>query len=156
MSALTQLWSQVGALAIMFPVETVINRLIVQGTRTIIDNTDNGLRVVPINTSYDGFFDCVHSIHESEGVFGFYKGVGALMIETAIYFALLKFAKVVASRLYDSEWTSRADNNKIQNLMGAGYSSATTGGCSTPSSISPTSQRQTYREFDSLNSRNNN
>ena len=154
LSALTQLSSQIGALIILYPIETVLNRLIVQGTRTIIDNTDNGLGVVPINTRYIGFFDCVHSIKETEGIFGFYKGIGSLMMETVIYYALLKFAKVVASRIYDSEWTSRADNNKIQNLMTSG-NGATTGSL-TPSSISPASRRQTYqqRDYDSANINN--
>ena len=120
MNALTQLASQIGALTIMYPVETVINRLIVQGTRTIIDNTDNGFGVVPINTRYDGFLDCVHSIHQTEGVFGFYKGVGSLMIETALQFAILKLAKVIAFHIFDAEWTTRSDRNAVKNLMSTG------------------------------------
>ena len=157
MNALTQLSSQIGALALLYPLETVINRLIVQGTRTIIDNTDNGVGAVPINTRYDGLFDCFHSINATEGVFGFYKGIGSLMIETAFHFALLKFAKVVAYRIYDSEWTTRADNNKIQNLMTSGIN--TTTGSSTPSSISPTfyTQRPTKNnnEYETLSNKTN-
>jgi solute carrier family 25 protein 46 len=141
MNALTQLASQIGALTIMYPVENVINRLIVQGTRTIIDNTDTGFGVIPINTRYDGFLDCVHSIHETEGVFGFYKGVGSLMIETALQFAILKLAKIIAYHIFDSEWTTRSDRNAIKNLMSS----------STPS-ISPNQQKlqqqQQQRSFD--------
>lgn len=155
-NALTQLMSQMGALVLLYPVETIINRLIVQGTRTIIDNTDNGLGVVPINTRYDGFFDCLNIINETEGIFGFYKGIGSLMIETAFHFALLKFVKVVAYRIYDSEWTTKADNNKIQNLMTSG--NYVTTGSSTPSSISPTfsSQRLASYQQDSESYTNKN
>ena len=39
-----------------------------QGTRTIIDNTDTGLGVIPISTRYEGFMDCFRSILAEEGV----------------------------------------------------------------------------------------
>jgi solute carrier family 25 protein 46 len=146
LSAVFQLSSQMGALALLYPIETVINRLIVQGTRTIVDNTDNGLGVIPINTRYDGFFDCVQSILEADGTFGFYKGIGSLMIETACSFALLYFAKLIAIRLYDSEWTAKADSNKIQNLMTSG-NILTNQQSITPTSMSPLKQRQ-HNDFE--------
>jgi hypothetical protein len=74
------------------------------------------------------------------------------MIETAFHFALLKFAKVIAYHIYDSEWTTKADNNKIQNLMTSGNYVAT--GSSTPSSISPTFSSQrlaSYQQESELN-----
>jgi solute carrier family 25 protein 46 len=73
MEAILDMSSNVGAILAMYPLETVLNRLIVQGTRTIIDNTDTGYGVVPINTRYDGFIDCIQSISQTEGLFGFYK-----------------------------------------------------------------------------------
>lgn len=87
------------ALVALYPMETVINRLIVQGTRTIIDNTDSGIGVIPINTRYDGFFDCVQTISETEGTLGFYKGIGALAMEGILCFVLLKLAESVATRI---------------------------------------------------------
>jgi hypothetical protein len=116
-NALTQLTSRFTALILLYPIETIINRLIVQGTRTIIDNTDNGIGVIPINTRYEGFMDCAQSISQSEGLFGFYKGMGSLVLDAAFQFALLKLAKVIATRLFDSEWTTRTDLNNIKNLM---------------------------------------
>jgi len=115
--ALAQCLSQVAAIVSLYPIETVLNRLIVQGTRTIIDNTDLGYRVVPINTRYDGFLDCAQMIHETEGVFGFYKGLGNLFFETLLQYAILKIVKLIAYRIYDSEWVTRCDNNNIKNLM---------------------------------------
>ncbi|CAI9731277.1 Hypothetical predicted protein [Octopus vulgaris] len=78
--------------ALLFPLETVLHRLYLQGTRTIIDNTDNGLGVIPINTKYEGVIDCFKSIFFEEGVFGFYKGVGALILQYALHALILKGA----------------------------------------------------------------
>ncbi|CAF0768525.1 unnamed protein product [Brachionus calyciflorus] len=115
--ALCEVFSQLGAIIVLYPIETIINRLIVQGTRTIIDNTDYGYGVIPINTRYDGFFDCAQTIHETEGFFGFYKGIGALMVEALFAYAILNFGKTVALRIFDSEWTTRNDLSNMQNLM---------------------------------------
>ncbi len=101
----------------LYPIETIINRLIVQGTRTIIDNTDNGVGVVPINTRYEGFFDCMRTISEKEGMFGFYKGFGAIAFEIALNLAVLKFAKIIATRIYDAEWIRRVEDDNIRTLM---------------------------------------
>ena len=38
-----------------------------QGTRTIIDNTDLGYEVLPINTQYEGVRDCVNTIRQDKG-----------------------------------------------------------------------------------------
>lgn len=115
--SLSKLAGQICSLIALYPMETVVNRLIVQGTRTIIDNTDSGIGVIPINTRYDGFFDCVQTISETEGTLGFYKGIGSLALEGILCIGLLKLAKSVATRIYDSEWTTKSDNNSIKNLM---------------------------------------
>lgn len=99
LKSITQLTAQIGSLFVLYPIETVINRLIVQGTRTIIDNTDNGVGVIPINTRYDGFWDCLQTINDVEGIGGFYKGIGALIFETVALVCLLKAAKCVAIRV---------------------------------------------------------
>ncbi|RNA08045.1 Solute carrier family 25 member [Brachionus plicatilis] len=115
--ALSELFSYFSATLALYPIETILNRLMVQGTRTIIDNTDNGYGVIPINTRYDGFFDCAKSIQETEGFLGFYKGVGTLLVEALIAYAILNFGKTVALRIFDSEWTTRSDMNNMKNLM---------------------------------------
>ena len=50
-----------------------ISRLHMQGTRTIIDSLDVGYEVKPILTRYEGFFDCLHTTVQEEGVFGLFK-----------------------------------------------------------------------------------
>lgn len=40
---------------IFYPFETILHRIQLQGTRTIIDNLDSGYSVVPILTSYEGW-----------------------------------------------------------------------------------------------------
>jgi solute carrier family 25 protein 46 len=121
--AMVDLASQVGAILTMYPVETILNRLIVQGTRTIIDNTDTGYGVVPINTRYDGFLDCAQSIAQTEGVIGFYKGVGTIVFQAVLTYTVIKLAKSIATRVYDSEWSMRSDMNTIKNLMTANNNS---------------------------------
>lgn len=82
---------------VLFPLETALHRLGLQGTRTIIDATDGVVAVgnggsplvLPVNTQYDGFSDCLHSIRRKEGVAGFYRGFGALAAQYALHGALL-------------------------------------------------------------------
>lgn len=115
--SLAQYLGHLTAIVSLYPIETILNRLIVQGTRTIIDNTDYGYGVIPINTRYDGFIDCAQMISETEGVFGFYKGIGNMFVEATLQFAILKIAKIIAFRIYDSEWVSRCDKTNYKNLM---------------------------------------
>ncbi|BFZ01765.1 hypothetical protein BsWGS_04804 [Bradybaena similaris] len=84
---------------ITFPIETVLHRLYVQGTRTIIDNTDTGLGVVPINTRYDGFLDCFTGIIKEEGLQGLYRGFGALILQYAIHAVILRLVKFMFEKL---------------------------------------------------------
>lgn len=92
---------------VLFPLETVFHRLGLQGTRTIIDATDgvvavgNGSSplVLPVNTQYDGFSDCVHSIRRKEGVAGFYRGFGALAVQFTLHGALLAATRTVLKLL---------------------------------------------------------
>ena len=62
---LSQYQSQAAALAghfvadvLLYPLETVLHRLHLQGTRSIIDNLDSGIEVTPILTRYEGVADC--------------------------------------------------------------------------------------------------
>lgn len=59
---------------LFYPFETILHRIQLQGTRTIIDNLDSGYSVVPILTSYEGAVDCYRSTIAAEGVTGLYKG----------------------------------------------------------------------------------
>lgn len=86
---------------VTYPLETVLNRLALQGTRTIIDNTDSGIGVIPIITRYEGFWDCSGSIIQSEGLGGFYKGFGALLLQYGIHIGILKLTKLVMDILVD-------------------------------------------------------
>lgn len=53
---------------LLFPLETILHRLHLQGTRTIIDSLDCGIEVTPIITSYGGVLDCVRTIVDEEGI----------------------------------------------------------------------------------------
>ncbi|XP_012610032.1 mitochondrial outer membrane protein SLC25A46 isoform X1 [Microcebus murinus] len=84
---------------ILYPLETVLHRLHIQGTRTIIDNTDLGYEVLPINTQYQGMRDCINTIKREEGVLGFYKGFGAVIIQYTLHAAVLQITKIIYSTL---------------------------------------------------------
>lgn len=70
-----------------------------QGTRTIIDNLDTGTSVTPILTGYEGFLDCYTSTMAREGVAGFYKGFGALVLQLAAHLAIIKLTTLVVSEV---------------------------------------------------------
>ncbi|XP_029025346.1 mitochondrial outer membrane protein SLC25A46 isoform X2 [Betta splendens] len=88
---------------VVFPLETALHRLSLQGTRTIIDATDGPVAagtsgsplVLPVNTQYDGFSDCLHAIRRKEGGAGFYRGFGALLAQYALHGALLAAARTL-------------------------------------------------------------
>ena len=78
---------------IMFPMEVIVNRLCIQGTRVLIDNMDNPYEMVPITTAYYGARHAIHTIlnetERGEGAGGLYKGFGALIIQYSIQFLLI-------------------------------------------------------------------
>ncbi|XP_012672559.2 solute carrier family 25 member 46 [Clupea harengus] len=84
---------------LLYPVETVLHRLHIQGTRTIIDNTDLGFEVVPINTQYESLRECVNTIGREEGTLGFYKGFGAVLVQYSLHAAVLQITKMIYSAL---------------------------------------------------------
>ena len=97
-----QFSSIVGSLtaeALLFPVETVLHRMHIQGCRTIVDNLDTGREVVPIITRYEGFIDCMTTITQEEGTRGLFKGFGALVVQYMTTFALIKLSSLVVSEI---------------------------------------------------------
>lgn len=78
---------------VFYPFETVIQRLHLQGTRTIIDNLDSGCSVTALVTDYSGAVDCYRTIVSTEGPLGLYKGFGALMMQFAVHVLVLKTTK---------------------------------------------------------------
>lgn len=95
--------------AVVFPLETALHRLSLQGTRTIIDATDGavaagaggGPLVLPLNTQYDGFSDCLHAIRRKEGRAGFYRGFGAVVVQYTLHGALLAAARTLLRLLLE-------------------------------------------------------
>ncbi|KAH8295757.1 hypothetical protein KR018_007326, partial [Drosophila ironensis] len=84
---------------IFFPFETILHRLQLQGTRTIIDNLDNGYAVVPILTNYQGVLDCYRTTKLCEGFSGLYKGFGAMVLQYVTHLAVLKSAMWIVSKI---------------------------------------------------------
>ena len=86
---------------LLYPYETILNRLFVQGTRTIVDNLDKTGGCVAINTRYTGFFDCCRTIIETEGNFGrgFFKGIGFLILKFGLIYTSAYCLKILIERL---------------------------------------------------------
>ncbi|EDW55602.1 solute carrier family 25 member 46 isoform X1 [Drosophila sechellia] len=84
---------------VFFPLETILHRLELQGTRTIIDNLDTGFSVVPVLTDYRGLFDCYRVTVISEGAAGLYKGFGAMILQFVAQVAIIKLAKWTADQI---------------------------------------------------------
>ena len=95
---------------LLYPLETVVIRLHVQGTRTIIDDTDTGDGVVPLCTNYDGLNDCVKTICREEGASALFKGLGALFLQLFLQACVLKITKSIFKRLPQNEERSLKEN----------------------------------------------
>ena len=87
--------------------ETIVHRLHVQGIRAIIDNTDTGVGVLPINSSnyYTDFWSCFKSIEETEGSSGLYKGIGCVLLKFSLLYGGMLLAHGVVKKFV-------IDNNK--------------------------------------------
>ncbi len=87
---------------LLYPYETILNRLFVQGTRTIVDNLDKtSVGCVAINTRYLGLFDCCRTIIETEGKWGrgFFKGIGFLILKFGLIYTSAHCLKILIERL---------------------------------------------------------
>ncbi|KZC14327.1 PREDICTED: solute carrier family 25 member 46-like [Dufourea novaeangliae] len=84
---------------LFYPWETVIHRLHLQGTRTIIDNLDTGCSVKPLLTGYSGAGDCYSTIISTEGPLGLYKGFGALLLQFAVDVVIVRAMKWILTEL---------------------------------------------------------
>lgn len=84
---------------VFYPLETVIHRLHLQGTRTIIDNLDTGRSVTPLLTGYNSAVDCYRTIISTEGPLGLYKGFGALILQFTMHFMVLRATKWILTEL---------------------------------------------------------
>lgn len=84
---------------IFYPFETILHRMQLQGTRTIIDNLDTGYSVVPILTSYEGAVDCYRTTVATEGVSGLYKGFGAMILQFVAHVAVIKLTKWIVTQI---------------------------------------------------------
>lgn len=110
-----EIYSTLASLActevLFYPLETVLHRIQLQGTRTIIDNLDAGHSVVPILTSYEGALDCWRTTVATEGWGGLYKGFGALLLQLAAHVAVIRLTKWVVTQI--SEVYSSRPSSKV-------------------------------------------
>ncbi|EPB72677.1 hypothetical protein ANCCEY_08230 [Ancylostoma ceylanicum] len=94
---------------ILFPFETVMHRMYIQGTRTLIDNLDTGLSAISITVKYNGFFDCLRSILQHEGFWALYGGVGALALEYLLHSLLHQAVRACFDRGSEAHYLDRLE-----------------------------------------------
>ncbi|XP_023016585.1 mitochondrial outer membrane protein SLC25A46 [Leptinotarsa decemlineata] len=96
---ISSIFAAISSDIILYPCETVIHRIHLQGTRTIVDNLDSGRSVLPILTNYTGASDCYESCLLNEGVCGLYKGFGALILQYVAHIALIKISHFLLTEI---------------------------------------------------------
>uniref|UniRef100_A0A8R1HKS6 Solute carrier family 25 member 46 n=1 Tax=Caenorhabditis japonica TaxID=281687 RepID=A0A8R1HKS6_CAEJA len=99
---LPQMFAQTSSMVltdlILYPFETILHRMYIQGTRTLIDNMDTGLSAVSMTVKYSGFFDCVKQVLENEGFWALYAGVGAVLLEYSLHQGLQQLVRACFDR----------------------------------------------------------
>lgn len=60
----------------------------ISGTRTLIDNLDNGITAISITAKYTGFFDCFRTVINRESIWSLYAV--CLVLNTLIPLVLFK------------------------------------------------------------------
>ncbi|CAL8127411.1 unnamed protein product [Orchesella dallaii] len=132
---------------LLFPLETIIHRLHLQGTRTIIDSLDTGFEVTPILTSYGGVLDCLRTTIDEEGFSGLYKGFGALILQYGVQMLLIRAVKVVLENTPLGGGSNSGSQEKYSPYVIGGI------GSGTPISVhqSRSEPSNINRSFDALN-----
>lgn len=99
---LPQMFAQTSSMVltdlILYPFETILHRMYIQGTRTLIDNMDTGLSAVSMTVKYSGFFDCTRQVLETEGFWALYAGVGAVLLEYSLHQGLQQLVRACFDR----------------------------------------------------------
>ena len=55
--------------------------------------------MVPILTRYEGVSDCFSTILQEEGFSGLFKGFGAVILQYAVHFLIIKFSSKIISQI---------------------------------------------------------
>ncbi|XP_055351242.1 solute carrier family 25 member 46-A-like [Paramacrobiotus metropolitanus] len=87
---------------LLYPVETVLNRLCIQGTKVAVDNLDTGIDAIPTVFSYRSPLQCATNILRTSGMTGFYKGIGVLFLQATLYAVLFGGANFLIT-YFDAE-----------------------------------------------------
>ena len=74
---------------VLYPLETVVARLVCQGMPVLVDNIQTGMDISFVTTFYRGFTDCILVIWESEGLLGFFRGYSSLLLRYLLHGAVL-------------------------------------------------------------------
>lgn len=133
---------------LLYPLDTVVCRLQLQGTRTIIDSLDSGYQMKPILTRYTGFWSCVASILDTEGYWGFFKGFGAVTLQYLAYYAVTRLAQFAVREVCYSMNFSQRPVKQLEALPPA----PPPGPVAPPTSTQPANRDAAYMPRSSVSS----
>ncbi|KAJ6219005.1 hypothetical protein RDWZM_004817 [Blomia tropicalis] len=94
------LYANIIADVVLYPFQTVLYRLFLQGTRTLIDNVDGRTAVIPLITNYESASDCYNSIMKYEGNAGLFKGFGALILQYSLQASLIQLTNYFVENIF--------------------------------------------------------
>ncbi|KAK0424548.1 hypothetical protein QR680_008719 [Steinernema hermaphroditum] len=78
---------------LLYPFSTILHRLYIQGTRTLIDNLDTGTSAISLTVKYSGILDCLKNVVNKEGFWALYSGFGALALQCVLNFMILRLVR---------------------------------------------------------------
>ena len=61
------------------------------------------MEVTPILSRYEGLGDCFTTILQEEGFSGLFKGFGAVMLQYAVHFLIIKFSSKLISQVVTNQ-----------------------------------------------------
>jgi len=100
----------------LLPLELVMNRMHLQGTRAIVDNIDNPLSVLPFQSNYSTLSQCVEYVLEEEGKTGLFKGLAALLLQYTVRTAVLQITKFTLRKLSTKREVTGGDGDSVSSI----------------------------------------
>lgn len=100
---------------VLFPFETILHRLYLQGTRVLTDNMDHGREVLGVQFKYSGFLDCIWQIFCDDGLSGFYRGLGTLILQYTCQLVGLKLLQYAFVKLTGNGQNGSRKRSNITN-----------------------------------------
>eukprot|EP00116_Pleurobrachia_bachei_P007322 sb/3467584/ len=82
----------------LLPLEIIMNRLHLQGSRAIVDNVLDARHVFPYLSSYSTAQQCIEALIDEEGVTSLWKGLSAVLLQYTLRLTVVQTAKLALNK----------------------------------------------------------